>query len=96
MLGHLGEAREIFGITPFTFGRKGSLTFRDPGVRGWWGAVQIMQSDDQVPYPLTQIQGALAVQKRGECGGGEENERRGGWERERTWSELFRHWAASL
>lgn len=35
MLGHLGEARKIFGITPFPFGRKGSLTFRDPGVRGW-------------------------------------------------------------
>lgn len=41
----------------------------------------MMQSDDQVPYPLTQIQGALAVQKR--VRGQGRDERRGGWERER-------------
>lgn len=50
--------------SPFPFGRKENLTLVSEAVKG--GAVQMMQSDNQVPYPLIQIQGALAVQKKGE------------------------------
>lgn len=54
----------------------------------------------EAPYPLVQIQGALAVQKKGgsERGrdGGRDTERErdgrgGGREREKRWSGLFRH-----
>lgn len=37
--------------------------------RLWRGAAHMMQGDNQVPYPLIQIQGALAVRNKGESGG---------------------------
>lgn len=60
-----------------------------------------IQRDNQVPYPLIQIQGALAVRrKESEKGRGRENEREKGRagerKRKKRWSELFGHWAASL